>query len=222
MGNLKYVYDTLKRKNPTAFITQGYLRSDLQLGSSNANLTFNFLANQTVVTAKCMPLQQADAFCVTAMSMKIYKSATDLTASNVAQTIDMNYPNVKVFSKSGEAGNLESLYNSYLQVTIQKRIVFSQYPAWKFRRVNTSQQSSQTGLIAGPIYSVVSAEEQAGVSNGLVALEPTINMQGGWTMSFTIVPPAALDLTGTSSVNCVSLLLDGFLLQNAASYNFVD
>ena len=84
--------------------------------------------------------------------------------------------------------------------------------------MNTSQYGTQSATT----FQTAQSEEQYGVNGGLVALEPTINMQGSWTMAFQLVPPAALDMTGTSSINFVSLVLDGFLLQNAASYNFAE
>lgn len=220
MANLQFVYETLKKKNPGAIITQGFLRSDVQLTASNSNINFSFLQTQNITTVKCQTLQPADAFCVTAMALKIYKS-TDIatpSAANVAKTIDYSYPQPSVFSKSGESANLESLFNGNLQVTIQKRVIFSQFPAYKFRRVNTSQYGTQSATT----FQTAQSEEQYGVNGGLVALEPTINMQGSWTMAFQLVPPAALDMTGTSSINFVSLVLDGFLLQNAASYNFAE
>jgi len=219
MANLQYVKEVLKKANPNAVITQGYLRNDIALAASNANLTFQLLQSQNQSTVKCMPLQAADGFCVTAMSIKIYKSV-DGTPANIAQTIDFSYPNPKVFTKAGEASNLESIFNGYMSVTIQKKQIFSQFPMWKFRRVNTSQQGSQTGINATPAYSIVTSEEQNGAWNGLVPLEPTINLQGGWTCNFQVIPPASLDLTGTSSTNYISLILDGFLLQNCATYDF--
>jgi len=220
MANLQYVYETLKKRNPGAYITQGFLRSDVQLTASNSNLNFSFLQTQNITTAKCVTLQPADAFCVTAMALKIYKSTDTATPSpaNVAKTIDYSYPQPAVFAKSGEALALESLYNGLLQVTIQKRVIFSQFPAYKFRRVNTAQYGTQSATT----FQTSPSEESYGVSASLVALEPTINMQGSWTMNFQLIPPASLDMTGTSSINFVSLILDGFLLQNAASYNFAE
>ena len=223
MANLQYVYETLKKKNPGAFITQGFLRSDVLLTAANSNINFSFLQTQSIPTVKCQTLQPADAFCVTAIAMKIYKDTVDtgagvVTPAGIAPTVDYSYPNASVFSGSGEAANLESLYNGFLQVTIQKRVIFSQFPAYKFRRVNTSQKGTQSATT----FATAPAEEQYGVNGSLVGLEPTINMNGGWTMNFQLIPPAALNLAGTSSNNFVSLILDGFLLQNAANYSFAD
>ncbi len=214
MANLQFVREILKKNNPGSVITQGFLRSDVLLTASNANITFPFLLAQSQATVKCYPLNPADAFCVTAMSLKIYKSADTAspTATNISKTIDYSYPNPSVFSKSGEAANLESLYNGVMKVTINNNVVFSQFPVFKFRRVNTSQQGTQSATT----FQATQSEEQNGLANGLVPLEPTINMLGNWTMQFQLIPPAALDLTGTTSTNYVSLILDGFLLQQGA------
>ena len=215
MANKQFVRQILKTNNPNTVITEGFLRSDVLLTSSNANITFPFLLAQSQATAKCYPLNPADGFCVTAMSLKIYKSADTAapsTATNIAKTIDYSYPNPSVFSKSGEAANLESLYNALMKVTINNNVIFSQYPVFKFRRVNTSQQGTQSATT----FQATQSEEQNGLANGLVPLEPTINMLGNWTMVFQLIPPAALDLTGTTSTNYISLILDGFLLQQGA------
>ena len=114
MANLQYVREILKKNNPGTTITQGFLRSDVLLTASNANITFPFLLAQSPATAKCYPLNPADGFCVCAMSMKIYKSADTAapsTANNIAKTIDFSYPSPGIFTKAGEAANLESLYN---------------------------------------------------------------------------------------------------------------
>ena len=218
MANLPFVLEKLRTNNPKSVITQGYLRSDVLLTASNANITFPFLLAQLQTTVKCMPIQPGDAFCICAWALKIYKSADTgaATAGNISQTVDYSYPNPNVFTKSGEASNLESLFNGYLKIIMNNNVINSQYPAYKFRRVNTSQKGSQTGVAAGPIYSTVSSEEQNFVSNGLVALEPTINFLGNWNFQAQLIPPAALDLTGTASTNYVSLILDGFLIQQGA------
>ena len=147
MANKQFVRQILKQNNPNTVITEGFLRSDVLLTASNANITFPFLLAQSQATAKCYPLNPADGFCVTAMSLKIYKSADTAapsTANNIAKTIDYSYPTPAVFSKSGEAANMESLYNAIMKVTINNNVIFSQYPVFKFRRVNTSQQGTQS------------------------------------------------------------------------------
>lgn len=222
MANLTTAYEKLKEKNPKARITQSYLRSDVILGTAQT-INFALLANQAMISAKEIRLQMSDAFCVTAWTIKLYKSAdtaAPLTAANVAKAIDYNYPQPAVFTASNEAANLENIYNSSMQVTINKNVIFSAYPCYKFRRVNQSQLGTTTAVLAGPTAYTIASEQQAGVDNGLVGLTPTFNLQGAWNMQFTLNCPASTAMAGTSSTNVVSLILEGFLLQNAAQYFF--
>lgn len=222
MANTSFVLSELKRKNaPGTVITQSFLRSDVILGTSGP-VNFAFLQNQSIVSAKEVRLQPSDAFCVTSMALKIYKSAdtTGLTNNGVAITVDYSYPNPAIFTGANEAVNLENLFNGYLSLVVNKSVIYSAFPAYKFRRVNTTQLGVTSAAIAGPVQYKIPTEEQAGVNNGLVSLEPTINLMGSWNLQFTLNCPGNLNLAGTSSTNVCSLILDGFLLQNAAEYIF--
>jgi hypothetical protein len=217
-----------KAAYPNAIITEGFLRSDIPVSSTVSSLNFNFLASQpnsgaTSLTPKerNLRLKLSDAFLVTGWKLCIYKAgAASPTEAQQSTPVEYSYPNASVFSGSGEAANFEALYNSVMNVTVNKTEYFSQYWANVFRRVNQAQAGAVTAAITGPTTYTTPAEQQDGKNNGFVGIEQTFYMSGAWDMSFQLILPSAVSLAGTSSLNYVSLILAGFVIGNGAQYKF--
>lgn len=205
-------------------ITQGHLRSDLLVTGATNSLKFNFLDNQPNGGANNLTpkergfrLKISDAFCVTGWQLALYKAAAaEPTDLQIIQAVDYSYPNPTVWSGANEAIAFEAIYNSPLSVVINKQEIVSQYMCKEFRRVNSTQKGQVTAAITGPATYEVDTEEQNGAANGYVSVDPTFNMKGGWDLSFQINLGAAATLTGTTSVNYVSMIMKGFLIANGS------
>jgi hypothetical protein len=218
---------------PGEFITEGILRSDIPVTGAVSNLSFKYLAStpnagatQLTVKERLFRLQLADAFMATGWKLVIYKApAATPTDAQIATSIDYSYPQPAVFTGSDEAPNFEALYQSQLQVTINKTVYFTQYWTNVFRRVNQAQLGTTTaatfvtGDDAATAYTQAS-EQMDGKNNGFVPIEQPFYMSGAWDMPFNLTLPTSVNLAGTTSVNYVSLVLAGFVISNGAKYQF--
>lgn len=119
--------------------TQGSLRLEVNLGTS-ASYTFAVNDNQTKLVTE-IRLRSGDAFVPTKVGLFIRKS-TGATPTDSAQAISTlhTYPNTSVFSQTNEANNLEAIYSSRLQITVNSVNLTENIDSLNFRRVDTAQQ----------------------------------------------------------------------------------
>lgn len=227
--NLRLTYERLKASNQDARITQGSLVSEVLLTGSQQNLQFNLKENQpnagsNNLTPNEQRLKLSDAFCITNVSIQIRRvtqAGATATATEINQGLLYTFANPNVFTGSGEAAALRSIANGILTVTVNKQQIYTQFPARGFTKIGTSQQGTTTAAIAGPTTYTIARDERNGLIDGFVPLWPTINLQGAWDMIFQLNLGIAQSMGATGNFsNYATLLLDGFLLQNAAKYIF--
>lgn len=221
--NLKLTLDRLKATNPGARITQGTISSDVLLSGSSQVINWNVKDNKSNPTVNDVLLRQSDAFCVTAMSIqvrRVIQAGAVATPAEIAQGRLYTYANPVVFPTT-EAGFLQTIYNGNLVVTINKNQVYTQFPGRVFEYVPALQQGQVSAAIAGPVTYPVSRDAKKSLVDGFSPLWPTINLQGAWDIGFTLNLPqsVALNAAGNFS-NYATLILDGYVLQNSASYTF--
>lgn len=229
--NLKMTYDRLKAVNGDARITQGSIVSEQLLNSTATNsVLFNLKENQPnsnnsgAITVNEQRLKLSDAFCVTSWSIQIRRvvqAGATATVAEIGGGILYNNVNSAVFTAAAEITALQNIFNGFLAVTINKQQIYTQYPCRGFESVPTAQKGTTTAAIAGPVQYLQSRDGRKGLTDGFIPLWPTINLQGAWDMSFLLNLPAAVVMGATGNFsNYATLVLDGFLLQNAAKYNF--
>jgi len=190
--------------------TQGTLRVEVLLGSS-ANYTFNINDNQTKLATE-IRLRSGDAFIPTKVGMFIRKAnSATLTDSLQATSILHTYPNTTVFTGSSEADNLESMYSSRLQITVNSVNLTETIDTLNFRRVDTAQQ----GLTVFTSSTYQRSAWQGG-DYGFINYEQDICFNGQANNFANLTLSASVNNIGTSSSNYAVLYFRGVLLLNGA------
>lgn len=180
----------------------------LQTQPNNAGLVYGFEKRLNI----------SDAFVCLSIGLYLGRSAAtapnaNLTNAQAALTTLHTYPNPAVFTGgTGEAANLESIYNSSLNIKVGQVNWFPSIHTRKFYRVPVSQQ-------------VAAATNQNGIGRsgwetdyGMMQLVPTITLNGNGNNEFTVTLPDSVN-TGTATgnnTNSLVLVLDGIILPNAA------
>lgn len=192
--------------------TQGTLRVEVLLGSS-ANYTFNINDNQTKLATE-IRLRSGDAFIPTKVGMFIRKATpagSTLTDAEQAVSILNTYPNTSIFSGSGEATALESIYSSRLQITVNSVNLTETIDTLNFRRVDTAQQ----GLTLFTSSTYQRSAWQGG-DYGFINYEQDICFNGQANNFANLTLSASVNNIGTSSSNYAVLYFRGVLLLNGA------
>ncbi len=205
-------YNAIQR--PGVITTPGYLRLEASLQGTQTNIRFNVLTNeggsQTVNERR---LNLVDNFAVTHLGIFVYKiGAASPTAAQMAAARLRTNDNALVFTAASESDNIHALYNGNLKVTINSTVYVEALDLMRFYRVGEAQKG------VGP--AVITTEDQWSAPNwGMSELTPGFELSGAGKNDISISLPAAVDTSGTSSVNYVVCYMRGFLLQNASRLN---
>lgn len=190
--------------NPTqisaAKLTQSYLRFEQPLSTSTTLINFPVLINQGVTprpTEKRLNLQ--DAFIVSSLGLYITKAASATDTAFELKT----YNNPITFPTG--ATPLNTLYNSFLQITINSDVVS---PAIDVERFRIAPQTQLTGATNSPIDEF----EGGGVRSNMYAIEPNVVFIGQKNTQLVLSMPAALSAIDANSY--VVIIARGILAQN--------
>ena len=183
-----------------AKLTQSYLRSEVALSTSIANYHIPVLVNDTQngasrVNEKRLNLQ--DIFVTTEIAVLIGIG----TATNTAAKL-YTYPNATAFTSATD-DNLWSIYNGFLNLTINNEQIL---PAWDVLRhyfVPQTQQSAST------------TDQWAAGSDAFYPVEPGIVMNGAANINFQLTANGAPATVETNSFICI--LQRGILCQNVTT-----
>lgn len=210
------VYNDLLAKyqgDSNVIITPSFLRLERTVSGSLSALDFYTLQTEGNIICTERRLQLPDTFVVTGIGMYISKVTSD-TAALQAKKIYRSFPNPQVFTGSGEADNLQSLYNGYLSLRINSTVIIDSLPCLDFYAANQSQQgvgSSATSNVP------IQRDQLEGSTTGYLPINPTVNLDGSKKIQWSLTLPNSTDLSGTSSTNVVALSLKGFLVQNGGN-----
>jgi len=122
-----------------AILTQGYVRFEQPMVVGQTNILFPILVNQSTGgqfnTEQRVNLQ--DAFVTSELAVFLY-APSSATATNVPL---LSYPNTTQFSTAGSAAAAETIYHSYLTLSINKQVVVPFWDIWRSRLTKQTQQS---------------------------------------------------------------------------------
>lgn len=171
---------------------------------------------------------------------------TSATATDIATARNWTYPNPYVFATAAnglptfltnngasaltpftqESNNMYSIYNGFINVTIDREVVIDSFDTLRFLRVPASQQqmaqaAAAVAPAAGTIgYSAGATFDQWESANyGFSEVDPQFTLNGIGDNNITINLPAPVSLAGTLSQNFVFLQLRGIRWQNASKLN---
>ena len=208
--------------------TEGTLRLEAAL-STSASYTFQVNANQSQIVTE-IRLRQGDAFIATAVGLYLKKAgATSPTDAQQTTAALHTFPNATVFTGSGEATNLQSIYNSKLQFQVNSTNLTETLDTRRYYRVGEAQQG--VGLSTYDATNNANNKYLASQWNvadyGMMTFHQSIALNGQANNTINLLLPTGVDCSGTSSTNYAVIFLKGVLLINAAKqvedksiYNF--
>jgi hypothetical protein len=198
--NAKTLVRSLGYSVEHAKLTQSYLRSEVALSTSIANYHIPVLVNDTQngasrVNEKRLNLQ--DIFITTEIAVLIGVGASTATAAKL-----YTYPNATVFTSATD-DDLWSIYNGYLNLTINNEQVL---PAWDVLRhyfVPQTQQSAST------------TDQWAASQDAFYPVEPGIVMNGAANINFQLTANGAPATVLANSF--IAVVQRGILCQNVTT-----
>jgi hypothetical protein len=188
--------------NPnSAILSQSYLRFENTLSTTKTSYDFGVLNNQTISGQSQTPTEQRlnlqDAFYISEMMVYIAKASSATDASFKLST----YPSPTVFTTSGAAAALYTLYNGVLSLTVNNRQIV---PASDMQKFLETPQTQATAATNSPI-------DQFDGSFATV-VEPNLVLIGSKNSLFNITIPSAFAALDANTR--VVILVRGVLAQN--------
>lgn len=206
--NAKNLVQSLGYSVAHAKLTQSYLRSEVALSTSVANYHIPVLVNDTQngsvrVNEKRLNLQ--DIFVTTEIAVLVGIGAGTTTNTKV-----YSYNNANAFVTTTSAADLLSIYNGYLNLTINNEQVL---PAWDvIRHYFVPQTQGSVGITAQTVFPI----DQVDFSqNGFYPVEPGIVMNGAANINFSLTAngaPAAI-----TANSFIAVIQRGILCQNVTT-----
>lgn len=223
-GSRDYV-QSLRSQYPGSIITQSYLRSEVQLGTTaTSQFAFNILANQGTPASTERRLQITDRFAVSAVSIMLLNATATagvIAASDRSQSKLYTWNSPAKFTTANSL-TLESLYNGYLRMIIDGTTYIDSLDTRRFYRVPVSQQGTivSTGTATASTFPNVQADGYDGTHYPFAQLTPAIVLNGAGRNEITLNTPEATAVSpSATSVNVLVLYVRGWLIQNASQLN---
>jgi len=189
-----------------AVLSQSYLRLEVALATGVTQYKFDVLVNENASGSANFPtvnkLNLQDSFYVSQLGFFV---AAPSAVGNTEFPL-LTYPNTTIFNTVGAANALYTLYNGYMSMTINQRVVV---PFWNLNRHMVINQTQQTATL----------RDQVNLGqDGFYPMEPNVVISGDKKNDLTVTLPtglAAVQGTGARLV-CV---MNGILAQNVTSVN---
>lgn len=192
-----------------AVLTQSYIRTEQPFVVGQTNIQFPLVVNQTpngnFITQQLLQLQ--DSFLVSALGVFLFVPVTG--AADVTIPL-LSYPNQISFAVAGAAAAAETLYHSYLTLSVNKQVVV---PFWDIYRSRLTNQTQQTAALGA-----ASPEDQlSGRDDVFDPVEPNWVIIGSRSSILQIVMPAAIVVA--QPLARIVVYMRGLLAQNSTSVN---
>lgn len=176
-------------------LTQSALRSEILLATNQTHYQFGISVtdpgqNNGNVFPTEVRLGQQNSFIVSEFFLYIFEpsSATDCTYN------DYTWPNPTVFSVSGEAADLRTLYKGYLKITVNNSVKLPSMVLDRFWKVPFAQKQTAAANVPG-----VQEDSRDGATDGLSVTEPNIVFIGSKANLVEIFLPAGIAVLGTAT-----------------------
>ena len=191
-------------------LTQSDLVLEQQI-SASTNYTFAILTNDngpagTLFNTELRLVMQ-DSLIAGGWGFFLLEPVSVLDATIIART----YPNPVAFATVGEAQALETLYNSYTKITVNKDVVGYNWHMSRHRLVPQSQQAVGVATVENAI-----ANDQIDLSSdGFFPCEPNIVFIGSKGSIIELKLPAPVAVIGAAGFTRMRMHYRGLLAQNS-------
>jgi len=190
-----------------AVLSQSYIRSEVAMSTSTTSYHVPVLVNDTQngnAFATEQRLQLQDAAVISSVGVFVSLPAS---ASTTAFPL-YSYPNQVVFSTSGAATALYNLYNGYMQMNINNRVIVPAWGLYKHLNVPQTQQGSQAGATNGGI------DQFDGTSQGYYPMEPNVVLVGSKNNQISLNLPSAIGTLQAGVAPRIVVIFQIILAQN--------
>lgn len=190
-----------------AVLSQSYIRSEIAMSTSTTSYHVPVLVNDTqngntFATENRLNLQDAAVI----SSVGVFVS---LPASSSTTAFPLySYPNAVAFSTSGAATALYNLYNGYMQMNINNRVIVPSWGLYKHLNVPQTQQGSQAGATNGGI------DQFDGTSTGYYPMEPNVVLVGSKNNQISLNLPSAIGTLQAGVAPRIVVIFQVILAQN--------
>jgi hypothetical protein len=190
-----------------AVLSQSYIRSEVAMSTSTTSYHIPVLVNDTqngssFPTENRLNLQDAAVISSVGVYVSIPTNATT-TAFPL-----YSYPNQVVFSTSGAATQLYNLYNGYMQIAINNRVIVPSWGLYKHLAVPQTQQGTQAGTTNGGI------DQFDGTSQGYFPMEPNVVLVGSKNNQISLNLPSAIATLQAGVTPRIVVIFQVILAQN--------
>jgi hypothetical protein len=193
------VNTSLPDKVANAVLSQSLIRLEQPLVTNTNQFVFAVLNNQgPAARVTEIRLAPQDAFYVSAMRLT---TSISTPGANASAMVLNTWPNPNTYTTSGSAAAMETIYNGYLNLTVNKDVVIPNLPLMLFRQV---QETQFTAASNSPV-----DQFDGGL---LTSLQPNPVLVGQKGSVITLVLPASLAAVTPNTI--LVLELYGVLAQN--------
>lgn len=191
--------------NPDRTInTQSYLRLEVLATTSNNIFQFNPIqANNQFSTENRLVLQDSFLVAEAAVFWYIPTASGSPGPSNAPL---LSWPNPNLFTLANSASSAESLYNGYLTLTVNKKVVV---PSWDIFRSRCVNQTQLTAAANSPV------DQLSGRDDVFYPTEPNWLIIGSRSSFINLVMPNAFAAVMTNSR--IVVYCRGLLIQDSTS-----
>lgn len=190
-----------------AILSQSYLRLEVQASTSKTNYQFGVLVNDAPGGATQRPtevrLNLQDAFYVGTVQMFTALGAASDTALDLK-----TYPNPRVFTTAGASAALYNLYNGYLSLTVNNRVITPNWDLYRHLEVNQTQQT------VTPVATTIPLDQMSGAGSTAFSCEPNWVLIGSKNNVLQINLPSSIGTLTAATNTYIVLILRGILAQN--------
>lgn len=191
-----------------AVLSQSYLRLETPLAINQTTFKFDILVNENSNGSASFPTVQKlnlqDSFYVSQMGFFLFNPGATATATTSSL---LTYPDTTTAGFGANAPQYYNLYNGYMQMTINQRVIM---PYWNLNRhlkINQTQQNTTSGLL----------NQIDGSDDAYFPVEPNLVISGDKKNDLSIVLPNGM--TGVTANSRAVIIFLGVLAQNVTSVN---
>lgn len=193
-----------------AKLTQTVIRLEQTLNTTQSLYTFPVTTVSNAPAGTLFPserrLNQQDSFIVSSLGVYLAEPAS----ANTVAYIDYTYPSPSVFSNTGEAAGLETIYKASMKITVNNTVICPSYHFGWHRLVPQSQK-----VAAGTNQNGIAYDQIDAGSDGRIPIEPNWILIGSKNNLIEVSLPAALPAVGTAGFTRLILEFRGILAQNS-------
>ena len=176
-----------------AVLTQSYVRSEVALSSTAATYTLPIVTNSSLPTFNtARPVQLQDVHVVSEIGFFVA-----VPSSSTATDFKLfTYPNTSVFSTSGAAAALNTLYNGYLNIQVNNQNILPAIDIYRSYFVPQTQQAANAFYTSS---SISLQDQNDGNLSGFTAIEPNLLLNGAANINAQVVLPGSISTIQSNS-----------------------